>query len=79
MRFLDHERYRLTPYPNRLLFGLGDLHLPPGWGEVPLDEVLDLLEDYEGVFRLEYHFFRYEPRNRGILETARNFVGRHGA
>lgn len=76
-RLLDYERYRLTPYPNRLLLGLGDLHLPPGWGEVPLDEALDLLEDYEGVFMLEYHFFRYEPHNREILERAKDYVRRH--
>lgn len=29
--------------------GRGDLHLPAGWGEIPVAEVLALLEDYTGV------------------------------
>ena len=77
MRLLDYDRYRLTPYPNRLLLGLGDLHLPPGWGEVPLDEAFDILDNYEGIFMLEYYFYRYEPHSREILEAARSYVKRH--
>ncbi len=33
--------------------GRGDLHLPPGWGEIPLRDVFRLLDNYEGVLTME--------------------------
>jgi sugar phosphate isomerase/epimerase len=76
-RLISYEQYKLKPYPNLLKLGKGDLHLPPGWGEIPLDEVLQTLNDYKGVFMLEYYFHRYKPYNREILETAKGYVARY--
>ena len=42
-----------------LAFGLGDLHLPLGWGDIPWDELLPKLAFQKGtVFMLElpWHF-----------------------
>ena len=41
------------PLVERLPFGEGDLHLPPGWGRIPLSALLALLPDYEGDLILE--------------------------
>lgn len=34
-------------------FGIGDLHMPLGWGEIPYDRVFPLLENYQGILCLE--------------------------
>lgn len=47
-------------------YGEGDLHLPPGWGSIPLADALGQLPDYEGILILEIR-----PRYRGELAEAR--------
>ena len=76
-RLLSYERYKMIPYASRFLLGRGDLHLPPGWGEIPLDAAFRLLEDYKGIFMLEYYFQRYRPYSQEILEGARQYVKRY--
>lgn len=46
------------PYIQRLPYGLGDLHLPPGEGLVPMDDALQILLEscYVGTFMLELEF-----------------------
>ncbi|MBC7220802.1 sugar phosphate isomerase/epimerase [Candidatus Bipolaricaulota bacterium] len=79
LRLAGYDQYKLIPYRRLLALGKGDLHLPPGWGRVPLDAALALLGDYEGVFMLEYHYQRYRPQAREILEAARGYVERHSS
>jgi sugar phosphate isomerase/epimerase len=54
------------PYMQRLPYGLGDLHLPPGEGLVPFDKALPILlgADFKGVLMLEieFRFWPYFPR-----------------
>ena len=38
---------------NRLVNGIGDIHLPLGWGSIPLDDVFGILKDYDGIINLE--------------------------
>ena len=38
---------------SRLPYGEADLHLPPGWGAIPLAEAFARLEGYEGDIVLE--------------------------
>jgi len=78
MRLKGYDQYKLIPYRRLVSLGKGDLHLPPGWGRVPLDEAFELLEDYEGVFMLEYHHYRYRMEAREILEKAKEYVRKHG-
>jgi len=51
--------------------GRGDLHLPPGWGEIPMREMFELLVDYSGVVLLELRprYNRFLPE---ALENARS-------
>lgn len=49
-------------------YGEGDLHLPPGWGAIPLADALRQLPDYEGILILELRP-RYRDRLAEALET----------
>lgn len=40
-------------FGRHIVLGEGDLHLPLGWGEVPVTEVLQALAAYEGIIMLE--------------------------
>jgi len=76
-RLFRSEQYKMKKYPGLLQLGQGDLHLPPGWGEIPLDEAFEILDDYRGIFLLEYYSYRYRPYNQEILEAAKGYVKRH--
>lgn len=55
-------RMDLTDYQsgiNRIPYGLGDLHLPPGWGDIPIYEVFEIINDYQGVVIAEVNSERY--------------------
>ena len=71
-RLVGYEQYKQIPYRKRLALGKGDLHLPPGWGKVPWEAALGLLEDYEGVLVLEYYHHRYRPEAQRILAEVRD-------
>jgi sugar phosphate isomerase/epimerase len=60
---LDRGYETLT---ERLPFGEGDLHLPPGWGIIPYHEALTLLPNYEGDLILEI-----KPQYRDYFGEAR--------
>jgi len=46
---------------DRWAFGEADIHLPPGWGDIPLRDVFAHLPDYEGdvVLEIKQDFFDY--------------------
>lgn len=59
-----HDNFgRLTPYfvndplndsyIDRLPFGEGDLHMPPGMGKIPYGTIVSLIKDYNGVALME--------------------------
>lgn len=73
-RLISYEQYKLKRYPDLLLLGRGDLHLPPGWGKVPLDAAFNLLNDYRGIFMLEYDYRRHKSYSREIIETAKQYI-----
>ena len=54
-------------------YGEGDLHLPPGWGSIPLAEALRQLPDYAGILILELRP-RYRDRLTEALETMRGII-----
>ena len=49
-------------------FGSGDLHMPPGWGEIPFKDIFSALNGYSGVYVLEIR-----PRYKGYYENALQF------
>ncbi len=56
-----------TSLAERLVFGETDCHLPPGWGTIPLRQVLAILQEtgYRGDFVLELR-----PRYQDSIEEA---------
>ena len=48
---------------DRIPYGDGDVHVPPGWGEIPHVQALAQLPDYEGLYILEIRarFREYFP------------------
>jgi len=75
-RLTGYEQYKLIPYRKLVALGKGDLHLPPGWGEVPTEQGLAILDGFEGVIVLEYYNQRYRDEAREILQYVRNIVSR---
>ena len=57
----------------RMPYGDGDVHLPPGWGEIPYSEALPVLSDYEGLFVLEINPHVRDALDES-LETARALI-----
>lgn len=54
--------------------GEGDLHLPPGWGDVPLESVFHTLSDFSGPVILELRD-RYRPYYREARDMVLRYLG----
>ncbi len=62
-----------TPYINRLPFGEGDLHMPPGMGRIPYEKIFPLIREYRGIAIAEIDP-RYEPFYGGILKRLHKYI-----
>jgi len=74
-----HDNFGLLDGPRgsqmeRLPNGEADLHLPPGWGEIPLTESLEALGGYNGVIVLEIRP-RYRAFYAEALDATRKLIG----
>ena len=58
---------------DRIPYGDGDLHLPPGWGTIPHIESLAQLPDYEGLYILEIRP-RFHEHFGESLKTLQHFI-----
>jgi len=54
-----------TPYIDRLPFGEGDLHMPPGMGKIPYNKIISLIKGYRGVVMMEI-----DPRYKDFYQEA---------
>jgi len=63
---------------NLIQFGIGDMHMPVGWGEIPYDKIFRLLKNYHGVLCLELKprykkFYKYSlQRVNELIESTSN-------
>ena len=57
----------------RLVIGAGDIHLPLGWGAVPIREAVELLKDYEGIINLEIEQ-RFSYHYSDAISIVRNYL-----
>jgi sugar phosphate isomerase/epimerase len=63
---------------NLIQFGIGDLHMPLGWGEIPYNKIFRLLNNYDGVLCLELKprykkFYKYSlQRVKELIESTSN-------
>ena len=53
-------------YMDNFSKGTGDLHLPPGWGEIPWESVLPLFDEFKGIYILETEFRFYDYFSMGV-------------
>lgn len=59
-------------------FGIGDMHMPVGWGEIPYDKIFRLLKNYNGVICLELKprykkYYKYSlQRVKELIESTSN-------
>ncbi len=56
----------INNYMDNFSKGIGDLHLPPSWGEIPWQSVLPLFEEYHGIYILETEFRFYDYFHTGV-------------
>ena len=78
MRLTNFDLYRTLPIGYRVALGRGDIHMPPYWGNIPIDEVLSILarNKYDGMYICEYYNERFVPFNSIIQQTVRTAVNR---
>ncbi|PKP58413.1 hypothetical protein CVT91_08630 [Candidatus Atribacteria bacterium HGW-Atribacteria-1] len=63
---------------NLIQFGIGDLHMPVGWGEIPYDKIFRILKNYNGVLCLELkprfkRFYKYSLEMvKELIESTSN-------
>ncbi len=74
LRITNRVAYDALSKTRRFAFGRGDIHLPPFWGKIPLDEVFRILKDYRGIFICEYYSDYFVPFNRGVQERVRSAI-----
>jgi sugar phosphate isomerase/epimerase len=68
---------RGVPYIHTAPFGVNDMHMPPGWGEIPYREVFSRLGGYQGVVLLEIEP-RYSPYFAEALQETRRLLAEGG-
>ena len=66
-RTLDMSR---ESYDHRILCGVGDIHLPLGWGNIPVADLLQTLSGYGGIINLETEY-RFRDSYRRDIEWLR--------
>jgi len=73
LRLTNFEIYKTLDRGYRFAFGRGDIHIPPFWGKVPLQEALSIIKKtgYQGVWLCEYYNQYFLPFNKGVQERVR--------
>jgi sugar phosphate isomerase/epimerase len=59
-------------YNHRIACGAADIHLPLGWGSIPIPEVLNILTAYNGIINLEIEK-RFADQYASSLEIVRTY------
>ena len=57
-------------------YGLGDLHLPLGWGDIPFNHIFEKLEFPTGlilILEIQERFIEYFPET---IKSARNLINK---
>jgi sugar phosphate isomerase/epimerase len=68
MRMTNKPLYDTLDKGSRFTFGLGDIHIPPFWGSVPIAKSLKIIRDsgYRGIWLCEYYSDRFSPFNHQV-------------
>ena len=82
LRLENFTLYRTQTPADTFPLGKGDLHLPVGWGAVPLDKVFELLRGFRGAVIHEYryhHFLGSAEDDSGRMRTLLAVLDEPGA
>jgi sugar phosphate isomerase/epimerase len=60
-------------YGHRIACGAADLHLPLGWGKIPVKEVIAALAGYDGVINLEIEK-RFDDQYENSIQLMREYA-----
>jgi sugar phosphate isomerase/epimerase len=60
-------------YNHRIACGAADLHLPLGWGTIPIEDVIVALAGYDGIINLEIEK-RFDDQYETSLELTRRYL-----
>lgn len=77
-RLGDWLQYRGTPYTYVTVTGLGDMHLPLGWGTLPAAEVYDAFaaHGYSGLLISEHDRRAFDDQDAAVCQTMQALVDR---
>lgn len=72
-RLGDFNLYRAIPHSQIAVMGLGDLHLPAGWGSLPIERVYDCFatRGYAGLLISEHDHPTYSAADAEVSRTLR--------
>jgi len=74
LRLRDFTLYKTQTPADTFPLGKGDLHLPVGWGSIPLDQVFAILRGYMGTVVHEYRYNLFLPSAEEDYASARRLV-----
>ncbi|MDW7656892.1 MAG: sugar phosphate isomerase/epimerase [Bacillota bacterium] len=76
MRLTNFSLYKTLNMNMRISFGYGDIHIPPLWGKIPIQQAMQTLQNagYDGIYLCEYENGLFAPFNRQIQECVRMTV-----
>ncbi len=74
LRLRDFTLYKTQTPADTFPLGKGDLHLPVGWGSIPLDQVFAVLRGYTGTVVHEYRYNLFLPSAEEDYASARRLV-----
>jgi len=76
LRLENFTLYR-TQVPRDIIpVGKGDLHLPVGWGTIPLAETFTRLRGFKGAVITEYPYNQFRSHAKGLADDLRALVKR---
>jgi sugar phosphate isomerase/epimerase len=79
-RLGDFNLYRAIPHSQIAVMGLGDLHLPAGWGTLPIEQVYDCFarQGFRGSVISEHDRPTYAAADREVAQRLRALTANHG-
>lgn len=72
------DTIRLPGPGEKLAYGTGDLHAPPGWGDIPIEQLLAGFTPRAGtvmIYELSEKFFRFVPETAAAARRFARMVG----
>jgi sugar phosphate isomerase/epimerase len=72
-RLGDFNLYQAIPHSNVEILGIGDLHLPLGWGTLPAHDAFAAVtsQGFRGLLISEHDYYHYDGADAEVLQAMR--------